>query len=103
MSPLMASNQALRLLQAASGDIDHQESAQLVVILSSILLGLVVLLLAILQLAAFRRRPRKLQDRPSHDDQQHPLLKGEVDPWQESARRFNEESDAQNLDDQGIT
>ena len=91
MSPLFV------LLPLATSVPADQGAARQVFLLGSILLGLVVALLIIIQLAVFRRRSnRRFTETPSEPDL-HPLEQAEVDPWRESARRLD--PDAVNEDE----
>lgn len=83
MSPLFV------LLPLASHVPADQGAARQVFLLSSILLGLVVALLILLQLAAFRRRSHRRFTQSTPEPDQHPLEQAEVDPWRESARRLD--------------
>ena len=83
MSPLFV------LLPLATSVPADQGAARQVFLLGSILLGLVVALLIIIQLAVFRRRSnRRFTESPAEPDL-NPLEQAEVDPWRESARRLD--------------
>ena len=61
--------------------VDSQERS-LIFIIAACMLGLIVVLLVILQMAAIRNRPRQ-GPRPTNSDPQGP------DPWIESAKRLD--------------
>ena len=67
--------------------IDSQERS-LIFIIAACMLGLIVVLLVILQLAAIRRRPKQ-HTRPQGNDPEGP------DPWIESAKRLDSDDEDQ--------
>lgn len=63
----------------------YEDSGQsMVVVLAFALLGLVIVLLFVMQLAAFRRRPKRRE--PAKDKQPDT---GSTDPWSEAGRRLD--------------
>ena len=62
-------------------------------LLGGIVLGAAMLLVILLVISAARRSSMRRLHRPPSTPAPHPLHKHEVDPWRESARRLDLDSD----------
>lgn len=66
------------------------QSIKKLLLLSGILIAMLVFMYGVLALSVARRRAARRRTTNAPRTATHPLCRGEVDPWQESARRLDE-------------